>query len=450
MFFSTLFFTLFLTSHSKQLLFVFSIFRHGARSEKKDIFNVTWKAGSELTSVGMRQHFLLGYKNRIKYIEKQKFLSETFNPREIQIYATAKNRTIQSALAQMQGLYPPSTGFSLTSLQEINALPPISNTSSYSSELLLLSNFSLPGKMSLVPVFVFYSPENFFNLWKEKQCVGLEGMGKKNKKRKEVKKMMKKLNESYGEEILKIIGKDRGIESGFWFKYKKAWTVLDTIVSEYWEGVNMDKILQVLKLKSIDKLLNDSYKFMELDTLGNGLNNDSDACIYGMSPIFNRIIKYMDIKISKDRSGERNYTNYDLPKYLLYSAHDTSCGAFMGFMRIVFGTEMRYMYFASEINLEICEEKGEYFVKYLINDELIMEFKYEEFRQGVLGAIKTQEEVNAFCGLKDYGVNLRKEHTFFIVSVVVGTACVLFGIVVIFIYMRKKKVKNGLEKLVDN
>ena len=195
MFFSTLFFTLFLTSHSKQLLFVFSIFRHGARSpkeninsEKKDIFNVTWKAGSELTSVGMRQHFLLGYKNRIKYIEKQKFLSETFNPREIQIYATAKNRTIQSALAQMQGLYPPSTGFSLTSLQEINALPPISNTSSYSSELLLLSNFSLPGKMSLVPVFVFYSPENFFNLWKEKQCVGLEGMGKKNKKRKEVKR----------------------------------------------------------------------------------------------------------------------------------------------------------------------------------------------------------------------------------------------------------------------
>ena len=367
----------------EKIRFVFSLFRHGARSpyknidkDNKDIFNVTWKGESELTGVGKRQHFLIGYKNRLKYIDKYKLLGDTFDPREIMIYSTPRNRTIESALAQMQGLYPPGTGFTLTQSQISNAIPPISDTSSYEHEIQLLSNYSLPGQMSLIPIYIFYYPENFMQLYDEKLCKGLEGMGKRNQERKEVKEFLIYLNETYGDKLLSLISKDKGFGKGFWLNYKQSFAVLDTIISEYWEGVNMDKIIAALELPNITAILNDAYKLMFYDLTGNGINNDYDACIFGMSPIFRRIIEYMDYKIKMD-SLDYNYLNYDLPKLLLFSGHDNSVGAFMGFMKIVFNTKIKYTYFASNVNLELfINEDNKYMIRYLFNDEIFGEFNY--------------------------------------------------------------------------
>ena len=71
-------------------------------------------------------HFLLGIRNRQRYIEDKKFLSEKYDPREILIYSTYKNRTIDSVNSQIQGLYPPylNQGQILTSEQEDVAVPP--------------------------------------------------------------------------------------------------------------------------------------------------------------------------------------------------------------------------------------------------------------------------------------------------------------------------------------
>ena len=60
----------------------------------------------ELTGVGQRMHYLLGMRNRHRYIETYNFLSEKFDSHELLIYSTAFNRTILSAYAQLQGLYP--------------------------------------------------------------------------------------------------------------------------------------------------------------------------------------------------------------------------------------------------------------------------------------------------------------------------------------------------------
>ena len=56
-----------------KVIFVFEIFRHGARTQNsldlndKDIFGEQWEGILELTNSGLRQHYLLGHYIRNKY-----------------------------------------------------------------------------------------------------------------------------------------------------------------------------------------------------------------------------------------------------------------------------------------------------------------------------------------------------------------------------------------------
>jgi hypothetical protein len=61
---------------------VASVFRHGARESLNPEFLLqadrTYNPG-ELTSVGMRQHFILGTYMKDKYITKNNTIQETYN-----------------------------------------------------------------------------------------------------------------------------------------------------------------------------------------------------------------------------------------------------------------------------------------------------------------------------------------------------------------------------------
>ena len=58
----------------------------------------------------MRQRYLLGERNRQRYVEQYKFLSEKYVPEEIEIVSTDYYRTIQSAYSEINGMYPQVTG----------------------------------------------------------------------------------------------------------------------------------------------------------------------------------------------------------------------------------------------------------------------------------------------------------------------------------------------------
>ena len=58
-----------------ELLFVFELFRHGARgplslnSNNQDTYGEKWDSPEQLTNVGRRMHYILGYRNHKRYIE---------------------------------------------------------------------------------------------------------------------------------------------------------------------------------------------------------------------------------------------------------------------------------------------------------------------------------------------------------------------------------------------
>ena len=98
-------------SKDRELIFVLTHFRHGARApifksdSHTDYFGYKWESPSQLTPVGFRMHYILGLSNQYKYMEEKNFLSKKFDPHEVLIMSTDFNRTINSALAQLQGMY---------------------------------------------------------------------------------------------------------------------------------------------------------------------------------------------------------------------------------------------------------------------------------------------------------------------------------------------------------
>ena len=101
-------------------------YRHGARAPNtldenfKDTLGEKWTTPGELTGVGERMHYLLGLRNRNRYITEKHFLSEKFDPHEMLIISSFYNRTLVSASSQLQGFYPESAelGETLTETQK--------------------------------------------------------------------------------------------------------------------------------------------------------------------------------------------------------------------------------------------------------------------------------------------------------------------------------------------
>jgi hypothetical protein len=96
-------------ANAETLRHVNVIFRHGDRSIQKWVPGLhpesDWEVKiGELTSRGMHQHFNLGRMMR-KWYGKKLSLSPVFRPEEIRARSTDMDRTLQSALSDLAGLY---------------------------------------------------------------------------------------------------------------------------------------------------------------------------------------------------------------------------------------------------------------------------------------------------------------------------------------------------------
>ena len=459
------------SKQEKKLRWAFEIFRHGARTpysgmtkDFKDCFGQQWFGLKELTGIGLHQHFLVGYRNRLKYVNEYGLISPVYNPREIYLISTDSNRTIMSANAQVQGLFPPGTGPFIYPNQSNNSLPPVKKEiiEEEKNELDEMNYTSLPNNINIIPVHSFFNVDHFIQLQDKKVCPKTNEYYKKNQQRKEVANFLNEMTNKYGDKLNeKLITSDKS--KNVLKDYTKAYYIFDTIISEYTEGYDLPDLGV-----SDEELLNDSFKFFNLDLIGNGIDNDKEICLHAMSPIFDRILKWMNFKISKDMNGDFNYTKYDLPKFVMFSAHDSTCAAFMGFMQEVFGTEMRYTYFAHNINLELFREDtgndikiDDYKVEYIINDESMLNISFVSFNDTLNKRMKTMEEINEFCGFNEENIKIynisdkdddndNKEKVYMWVDIGLGIlAAVLIGLIVATVLMNKKNSNINI-KTIEN
>ena len=105
--------------------FVLEVFRHGARSVESSEYDNTWDdvGYAELTSVGIRQHYVLGMILKERYPD----LLLPYNPNNIRVFASDKNRTLMSVTSQLYGIYQGSGPNIPENLQSGIAVPPFSS-----------------------------------------------------------------------------------------------------------------------------------------------------------------------------------------------------------------------------------------------------------------------------------------------------------------------------------
>ena len=97
----------------RKLIFVYEHARHGARGPSSsydaifengtDEYGIYWGTDGELTQIGKRQHYYLGLRNKLKYGNLIN-MSE-YNPKQLLIHATNYNRTYQSIMSELYGMF---------------------------------------------------------------------------------------------------------------------------------------------------------------------------------------------------------------------------------------------------------------------------------------------------------------------------------------------------------
>ena len=452
-----------LINYSKEdkLRWAFEIFRHGARTPYSgmnesfhDCFGHKWIGLKELTGVGLRQHFLVGYRNQIKYIKENHLINPIYDPREVFLISTDSNRTIMSANAQVQGLYTPGTGKKLTHEKSEKAIPPV-EPGIYDKEKKALDEdgyATLPNDITIMPVHSFFNADHFIQLQDKKVCPNSINYYIKNQERKEVVDFLNQMTEKYGEKLMEVMPNEK--DKNILKDYTKAYYIFDTVISEYTEGVDrFDEVCNTLNVTK-EELLDDAFKFFDLDLIGKGIDNDTELCLHSMSPIFDRLIQWMDAKIEKDIEGQEDYTEYDIPKFVMFSAHDSTCGAFMGYMRAVFGAEIRYPYFATNINLELTrkgdeKKKENYYIEYIINDESMLNISYISFTQKVNENKKSKEEIDKFCGFEEEAkAESESSNIYLIVDIVLSVLSIV--LIILLIITIRKKSNLDIDRKEDN
>ena len=141
----------------------------------------------------------------------------------------------------------------------------------------------------------------------------------------------------------------------------------------------------------------------------------------------------------------------------MFSAHDSTCGAFMGFMHEVFKTPIRYPYFATNINLELYRKetgdniikKEDYYIEYIINDESILNISYIEFNETLNKRMKTMEEVNTFCGFnkKEEEQEEDDESVYIWIDVSLGVVSVILVVIIVMTIKKKKNTNKNIENI---
>jgi hypothetical protein len=437
-------------------------FRHGARApqnyydQENYLYYVKehWDIPGELTGVGQRMHYLLGIRNRIRYVDELQFLSKKFNPHEILIYSSPFNRTIVSVSSQLQGLYPQYAmqGENITEEQIEFSKPQVDvNCDKINDEINNLNLSALPNNMIIAPVRMINNNERKIILYDIEPCTIVRDKIK-TKHSKEIQTLVdinKEFKEKYGEKLKKFYKKEENLD--LWF----IDNFCDAFISAYTHKREMKELLEAGFNE--EDLVQFCFKFQKLNFRDWISGDDKHVLAHlEVSKIMKEFIHYMKERIDADIKGEdleKKYEDYSKPKMIMVSGHDSTISCHEIFLMNAFGDNIieKYVYpkFATQIAFEITtnndNKRGktydDYFINYYFNDELIFNKTVKEFIDKVTPHIWTDIKINDFCGFESDDDDSDK--TILILFIVLTGIFGVLSIILIFLLIRNKKYQSN-------
>ena len=447
--------TNFFFSKSEKLIFTELLSRHGARAplllneNGKDLLGIEWRAPGELTPIGKRMEYLLGLRNRERYIKRNdSFLSEKFDPHEIVVFSSDINRTLSSMQSQLQGLYPISSEISdiLNPEQNDTSVPPIDISGIVDD---LQNGTSFPNGMTIIPIHFIVLK----NTTTECQSKIKEFNAFNSQNKEEIINLVKEFNENYSSALNSKYNKSENNQ----YNISTINSICDTAIADDTEGKNITDFLSYIgaEKESFIKMCYDVLKINFRDYIFGDHNNE--VILFYNSLIFRDMIKYMQARIEDDIKGDinkKNVSDYNTPKMVILSGHDTTLSAHEMFFIKFFKLDLssyKYPTYTSQISYEITREDvddnlrsslnfSNYNVLYYFNDDLVLNITFDEFKNTIEKNIWKNERMDEFC----YG---KKEEPFMKLDlIIIITLGFLIIILVIVILILISKLKNSKKK----
>ena len=455
-------------SFNEKLIFVQTLCRHGARAPLKlkngtDCLGIKWDTPGELTPVGKRMEYLLGLVNRNRYITgKYKFLSDKYNPHELQIYSSDVNRTLESMTSQIQGLYPASSerGDKLTPDQYNVTFPPLNiNIEDIENETKLLNDSALPNYMTIIPIH-FITLKNTTT-----ECANrVKELNIKNEKEiSTLKNFVEEFNKNYSEKLNDFYG----VQKDNKFEFSFIGAIFDTAVVDITEGKNISEYFEKNQINEKD-FLSWKYEVLAMNFRDYVFGDDNNEVIlFYNTPLLKQLINNMQRRIEDDINGEPsldNVTDYSRPKMVMVSGHDTTLSAQEMFFIKFFDLDLKsytFPTYSSQISYAITREDDDYYfdsvktfsdynVSYYLNDKLLLSIPFDKFKEKIEKVLWHQEQMDSFCFGKKEGDNFE----FGMFLVIIMGFVILVLVIIIIILMTKLARRKGdpmnLESFIKN
>ena len=406
------------TNENKNLLFVWEHFRHGARDPYtkvnkktwKDFIGVQWKSEGELNAIGLRSHYLLGIATKKRY---NNFLSKSFDINEMFIISTERNRTIMSAMANLQGIYQNYTTPNLTEKQ-VNITKNNFFNKTYKDKIKdkidEMEKSYVEKGINIIPVHLFSKVGLQFKLNDKSYCPGITKYKEEAANQDEVKKYMYDIqnytNKTYGKYIYEFMNISSSKNPNYLFENNNLYYICDTYIADYFSGRDMPHISKT-KINMTEfyyHCLNYSLIDMYYGEYGQPPTTGVDLIV---SPIFRTIFNYMDRRIILDKNNTPDKIDPSSPRFVIYSGHDSTIAAVDVFLKKEFNISYDNPEYTTSQLLELWKNETGYFVTYLYNQEEKAVFNFDDFKDKINKIIFSENEIYKLCGIESEIKNIK-------------------------------------------
>ena len=440
-----------------KILFVHTHFRHGARGSSKggfsgigkDYLGINWETNGELTNVGMRGEYLLGYYTKMKY---KNFLSEKFDPREILIYSTFIKRAIHSGYSYVHGLYPPLNKENYLNQYQINnSFPPGNVNDNLIKENLKLGNFALDKGLNVIPVKVFNMKDHEFLLFDVaslSDCQPIYELRKIEKKNKELIDFTNYFKEKYGKNLENFFKKEN---TDFKWEFLNIQDLCDNFVSDKTNGEDLSEFQKITKI-NFTEFEKDCHDEFAINFLNYQFSN-KDILFMSQTPVMKNLINYMKNRIYIEENN-LNDLNYSSPKLVVYASHDSTMSGVMIWMKEIFGSKYVEPTFSSSIFFELHkndnlnELKGnyeDYYIKFFANSEELINLNFKFFIEKAEEYLWSDKQIEKYCRFNIVNIDIKMKKIKIYLFILFG----LFVLLILMIFFSKDILFYKKEKIND-
>ena len=438
----------------KKILFIFEHSRHGIKtpsylndsSNLRDIFGQEWVGLKELTRGGSRMEYLLGVYLKNYY---NNFFSVKYNPDEIYIMSSDSNRTVESALAQIQGIYQNKTDINLTNYQINRSIPYYFENKldpEFERFLESIENYSLPHNIQIPPIHSIDDRYHIYRISENENCEPYNYIKEDNLKKTVVKNFINNFNYTFGELLLSNLSIS---DKNYFTNINNIDIVCDNFLSNYEIGNKLNKIFNEKKyIDFYDECIEYfTLKYKEIHI--QGIKKNNIVGLITQSQIMRIILNYMKKRYDLSIKGNE-YEDLIIngsPKYVMLKGHDFTISTMEDLLKIIFETEISFPSIGSSqffVLNKISNSLGtKYNVEIIFNDKIKLEIDFKSFEKKIKKKIWSSKKVADFCGWDEYAKEVSINTKEIVLILIIILLCLAnLGIIIFICYVNNRKQKN--------